>query len=188
MEERTLHSSFDDMDEFSRASNFASLMAGSGSGFTSRVSGASMGMSMPHGSSIVIQPVEKDRYVLGEVVACLSGTNLVAHRIIYKGHGKLANHLVTRGDAWLLCDPPIQLSEVVGKIASCDFNGAVIEVTVKNVEHVGFRKLAAAMSLIGTIAVMHLSIPGSKRLCRRARRASYLPGRIAGLIERLVKQ
>lgn len=90
----------------------------------STVQGACMGASLPDGSAIRIQLCQGARYEPGEVVACLVGTKLVTHRVVYDGtRGQSAGVLITRSDDKLLPDPPVHVRSVLGRVIAIETRG-----------------------------------------------------------------
>ena len=99
---------------------YAELLSRSGRTLESQIHGSSMGETIPDGSRIRIQWRDGDSYRAGQIVACLDHGFLFAHRIVHV-HG---DAIITQGDAWILCDPPLHLSQVVGEVISCQVRGA----------------------------------------------------------------
>lgn len=77
-----------------------------------------MGDSVPDGSRIRIRWTGGD-YHPGQIVACLDHGFLFAHRIVHVRR----DTIVTRGDGWILCDPPLPVSEVIGEVITCCVDG-----------------------------------------------------------------
>jgi hypothetical protein len=88
----------------------------------STVQGPSMGAALPDGSSIRIQLGPATVCQPGEIVACLIGTKLVTHRLVYDGTRR-AGVFITRGDDEILPDPPIDLRRVVGRVVAVESRG-----------------------------------------------------------------
>lgn len=83
----------------------------------STVTGASMGPGLGAGSRIRIALIYRARYEVGEVVAYLTGKQVVVHRVAHQGRtGTARGYLVTRGDATLVPDPPVELERVLGPV------------------------------------------------------------------------
>ena len=60
----------------------------------------------------------------GTVVAYVDGAGVVPHRIVRRGAGPLARqHVVTRGDGCILCDPPLPLDSLVGTVVARQDDG-----------------------------------------------------------------
>ncbi len=95
----------------------ASLLRKSRTAFESSISGISMEPTIPHGARIRIRPAEDDNYQVGQIVACVIGDSLFAHRIVYCGHaGRGGSVVLTQGDGWILCDPPTRKSLILGVV------------------------------------------------------------------------
>lgn len=83
----------------------------------SRISGHSMRSTLPAGSRIRIQCGNLDGAMSGTVVAFLGGSTLIAHRVVSRGRGPRArDFLLTRGDATIICDAPVQADRVLGVV------------------------------------------------------------------------
>src|SRR4051812_36296613 len=91
------------------------LMIGERSWIESRVKGSSMGNTLPDGCLVRIDSTRAP--ARGDIVAFVVGTALCTHRVVARSSriaGDGSEYLVTRGDDWLLCDPPIIASQVIG--------------------------------------------------------------------------
>lgn len=85
--------------------------------FESTVAGMSMGPALGPGSRIRIALVDRDRYESGEVVAYLAGSQVVVHRVAHRGRAAAARgYLITRGDAALVPDPPVDHDRILGPV------------------------------------------------------------------------
>jgi hypothetical protein len=83
----------------------------------STVQGMSMGRGLPPGSRIRIELIERARYDTGEVIAFLSDGQVIVHRVVHRGRiGMAANHVLTRGDATLVPDPPVEHARILGPV------------------------------------------------------------------------
>lgn len=78
--------------------------------------------AIPHNARIRIRTRESVDYREGEIVACVVGDSLFAHRIVYCGQGsRTRGFVVTQGDGWMLCDPPTHKERILGIVAEfCD--------------------------------------------------------------------
>ena len=85
--------------------------------FESTLMGMSMGAGLGPGSRIRIALVHRARYEAGEVVAYQAGSQVIVHRVVHRGRGGAARgHLITRGDATLVPDPPVEHGRVLGPV------------------------------------------------------------------------
>jgi hypothetical protein len=83
----------------------------------STVSGFSMGASLPPGSRIRIALLPTSGHAKGDVIAYLAGTQVIVHRVHHCGRaGAARQHLIARGDATLVPDPPVRLDHVLGPV------------------------------------------------------------------------
>jgi hypothetical protein len=92
---------------------YIELLSRVGRSLESSVQGSSMGLTIPDGSRIRIQWT--DTYRPGQIVACLQHGFLFAHRVVYTR----GDAIITQGDGWILCDPPVRDSEVIGEVVAC---------------------------------------------------------------------
>ncbi len=95
------------------------LLTRSGKIIESEVRGSSMGSAIPTGSRIRICPLAGSEYSVGQVVAFVAGNKLFAHRIVHCS----SRGVLTRGDAGILCDPPIPRESIVGAVTECFQDG-----------------------------------------------------------------
>ena len=106
----------------SDAGRVRALMAhfkSSGLQLESEIRGWSMTGSLPAGSRIRIRCEHLTGIPEGCVVAFMSGTTLIAHRIAHRGRERAAGAwAITRGDATLLPDAPIGDADVVGRVVA----------------------------------------------------------------------
>jgi hypothetical protein len=83
----------------------------------STVEGTSMGRGLPPRSRIRIALIRRERYETGEVVAFLDANSTVVHRVVHRGRlGAAAGYLLTRGDATLIPDPPVNHDQILGPV------------------------------------------------------------------------
>jgi hypothetical protein len=104
-----------------QASNRVHAAAGlrEGTVVTCRLIGGSMQDAIPAHSQIRIsfgRPVDR----VGEVVAFMEGSRVVAHRVAYRSRLRRHDFLVTRGDARILPDPPVPVPAVLGTVDQVD--------------------------------------------------------------------
>ena len=99
-----------------RITALVSSLRAPGRSIESTVEGMSMGRSLPPGSRIRIQLIDLESYDAGSVIAFLVGNKVVVHRVMYRGLGAAAGHLLTRGDAPLVPDPPVPHSQILGLV------------------------------------------------------------------------
>ena len=88
---------------------------GEGSVVECRIRGASMEPAIPRGSRIRIT-FSRGLHRVGDIVAFMVADKIVVHRIAHRA----GRHLLTRGDAMLLPDPPLDAAAVLGEVAEID--------------------------------------------------------------------
>jgi signal peptidase len=91
------------------------LLSRSGRIVESDIRGGSMGAAIPDGSRIRIRLTSEERFRPGQIVACMEKGFLFAHRVVHVRK----DAIITQGDGWVLCDPPIRISQVLGEVVSC---------------------------------------------------------------------
>ena len=82
--------------------------------FETCVRGGSMGTALPDGSKIRIRFVRENQLTVGQIVVYVSKYGVVAHRLVRCANSNGVRYLITRGDATICCDAPIQSSAVFG--------------------------------------------------------------------------
>ena len=97
----------------------AAMLKRAGSAVESTVRGSSMGRTLPPGTRIRITCAADAAYRPGAVVAFLAGDALIGHRVVARSRDRRRRDvLVTRGDAVMLCDPPIDPALVLGEVTA----------------------------------------------------------------------
>jgi hypothetical protein len=90
----------------------------------SRVKGPSMGKTLPDGAQILIGLCRRERYAPGSIVAFVGPQKITVHRVAFCGRsGRGKGVLVTRGDASLLPDPPLDVGSVLGEVIGVQADG-----------------------------------------------------------------
>jgi signal peptidase I len=83
-----------------------------------RADGQSMYPSIRDGESIIVEAVDTDRIVRGDILLCRHGGRVLAHRVVdLSGFGP-ERVVRLRGDAKGDCDAPIAASSVIGRVTS----------------------------------------------------------------------
>src|SRR6516225_11573525 len=83
----------------------------------SQVQGASMGTAIPDGAHIRIRAGPAEGLHTGKVIAFLTTSRVMAHRVVYEGRrGAARDFVITQGDGNWLCDPPVERSCIVGEV------------------------------------------------------------------------
>ena len=95
-----------------------------GRSFESTVTGTSMGSGLGPGSRIRVALVHRDRYEAREVVAFVSGDQVIVHRVAHRGRaGRALGYFITVGDATLVPDPPVDHGRILGSVTGVWFAG-----------------------------------------------------------------
>jgi hypothetical protein len=111
----------------------------------SQVQGASMGAAIPDGAHIRIRAGQAEGLCAGKVIAFLTKSRVMVHRVVYEGRRGAACHFVlTQGDGNWLCDPPVERSCIVGEVQSLATEGEWRPIGAPRI-HI-FRRLVARVS------------------------------------------
>ena len=122
-----------------------------------------MAPTIPDGALIRVLPAPVEGCRVGMVVACLSeGGTLFAHRIVRRVRSGGQEWLLTLGDGWRICDPPVPAGRVVGTVEAWrtdgDWTAPVLAPT---------RRGAAALLARGTTALVAASLHLHPQVARR---------------------
>jgi hypothetical protein len=118
-------------DEATRDSVGCELIADSlrrGREVSFRVMGSSMLPSILPGDELTVRPLEEVLPRSGEIVVFVRERKLFAHRMIAKSERAGNVQRVTRGDALIACDRPVEQSEVLGSVVRISRGGREISV------------------------------------------------------------
>ena len=76
-----------------------------------------MGLAIPDGSRLRIVYSEGSTWRKGEVVAFLAGSRVMVHRVMHVGRrGPARRFLITQGDGNWICDPPVAVDTIAGRV------------------------------------------------------------------------
>ena len=143
----------------------AALLAKAGRDIESTVVGRSMGRTLPEGTRIRIRAGAADAIGLGTVVAVAAGEMIFAHRVV----GVARGYVVLRGDAALLCDEPVAVSQLIGVVEACnDGTGwRPLPPPSREVRRISELQRRAILGALG----IHIALArGFARLCMRVAR------------------
>jgi hypothetical protein len=85
--------------------------------------GGSMTGAIPARSRIRIA-FTRGPYAPGEIIAFMIGARIVVHRVVYlRRRGRPHELLITRGDAMILPDPPLDAGAVLGRVVEVASDG-----------------------------------------------------------------
>ena len=122
-----------------------------------------MGSALPAGSRIRIKSGADDSWKVGDVIAFLAGSRVMAHRIAARGRfGKAKEFFIAQGDANWLCDPPVHCSAVIGGVEVVTAEGAWQPVAEAKVP--SYRKWAARGSQMAIRGLLEASPPLAIRI------------------------
>jgi hypothetical protein len=97
----------------------AHLLKQSRADVESQITGTSMCPTLPAGSLIRIACTNSPDPKAGDIVAFFRGDRLTAHRVVSRGRGaRGGEHVITRGDAVAVCDPPTPLAAMIGHVTA----------------------------------------------------------------------
>jgi hypothetical protein len=145
----------------------------------STVQGWSMRDAIPDGSRIRIKLNEPGTEKVGDVVAFLVGTRVVVHRVVYCGRRQPAvGHLLTRGDARIVPDPPLAKAHLLGTVTGIAGGDGWVQVGPRQ-RYSAVRELVVTLVAVAVSRVLE-SDPGFARAL-----AAY-SSRVEGLLRLLV--
>lgn len=78
--------------------------------------GCSMHPLIRAGDMIHVQPVGPTSFGVGDIVVYESGCRMIAHRVVRRWEENGCQLLLTKGDAFDGCDPPVPISRLMGKV------------------------------------------------------------------------
>jgi len=90
------------------------LLVRDGRTFEVRLTGTSMGRTIPDGSLVRVEPVAFHDVRRGDVIAFRDGDRVVAHRARFRARG----HVIALGDGYALPDLPIPAAAILGRITA----------------------------------------------------------------------
>ena len=114
--------------------------------FETCVRGGSMGTALPEGSKIRIRFARENQLTVGQIVVYVSKYGVVAHRLVRRANSNGVQYLITRGDATICCDVPIQSSAVFGIVTEFLSGGSWRPVPPPAPRWFGLRVVASAIS------------------------------------------
>ena len=124
--------------------------------------GGSMTSAIDAGSRIRIT-LNSAPYRAGEVVALMDDARLLVHRIVYVvGRGNGEQVLVTRGDAMMLPDAPVDATAVVGRVVAMR-DGARWRAIGPRVPPPRRERLLAFAVLVTVVLLAHVHVPSARR-------------------------
>jgi hypothetical protein len=134
----------------------------------STVQGPSMGRAIPAGSRIRIELGVQRSYDPGEVIAFVAGPHVIVHRVLTPAR---RGQVLTRGDAEVIPDPPIDADQILGAVTAIQRGGNWAPVERRSSQSFPVRVLASI--LLATIACSLYANPRAAavqvRLLRKGR-------------------
>jgi signal peptidase I len=115
-----------------------------GCGVRFRAKGGSMFPTFREGEAITVAPVKPGGVRLGDIVLCRVGFSVIAHRVVRVkrvGEGRV---FITRGDASLTSDEPVEASAVLGRVVAVERGGRTVHLTGRQARLAGAVRSAAA--------------------------------------------
>lgn len=138
--------------------------------------GVSMGDTIPDGTKLLIRLSEQEP-AAGEVVAFLLQKRVVVHRVVHVGRNAARRHLLTRGDAEGLPDPPVECRHVLGPVVAIERKGVWCSVPGPAVRP-GTERALASVALAATRSAMIFSPRFANALLRGVQRTRRLYVRV----------
>ncbi len=133
------------------------LMEGRGREVMAQVQGGSMAQTLPDAARIRIRSLAPDELQPGIVVALAMPSGLVAHRIVTRGRRGLSrDFIITRGDACIRCDSPVNVSIVAGRVTD-RWDGAQWEAVPRPLPLSPIRQALSALALFAPSIALEIS-------------------------------
>ena len=108
-----------------------------------RARGGSMFPTFRAGEAITIAPVKGGGVRLGDIVLFASGRGVTAHRVVrVRGEGE-GRVFITRGDASVTSDEPVEPSAVLGRVVAVERGGRTVPLAGRQVRLMGAVRTAA---------------------------------------------
>ena len=122
------------------------LLTRSGRTFDVRISGVSMGDTIPDGATVRVEPVEPAALRRGDVVAYREDDRIVAHRLWFRAR----KHSVLVGDGYELPDLPVADHDVMGRVTAIADAGVYREIAPRRTHtfHGRLTSLVACAALL----------------------------------------
>jgi hypothetical protein len=92
--------------------------------------------SIQDGESITVEPVAPSQVKRGDILVHHNGRGVIAHRVVRIARRNpllnaedsfLEPSFILRGDASSICDEPVEVDQVLGKVVSVERNGRLID-------------------------------------------------------------
>lgn len=134
--------------------------------FETRARGVSMGQTIPVGARIRVRCGTEEACRVGDVVVFMDGTELISHRVVYRGRSRSARaFVVTRGDGLVMPDRPVPLTSIVGRVTAVhrQDDWEIIEPSESASGGV-LRRAVRAAALAAVIVTLELNVPAARRL------------------------
>lgn len=85
--------------------------------------GSSMYPLFREGDNLFIEPVDRERISIGDIIVCQRGRRMVAHRLMEKYIDNGRTMFVTKGDTFTGFDDPFFSEDVLGKVTAIERKG-----------------------------------------------------------------
>jgi len=150
----------------------AAMLAKADAAIECEVAGGSMLPTIPPGSILRIRPNRGAVPSRGDVIAVAIRDRIIAHRVVRADAG--TGHLLTRGDADLLPDPPVPREWVLGRAVEVRVDGTWQP--IPPAPRIPAARTAAAALATGLVAAtMALSLSLADRIAHAMIRAARRP-------------
>jgi signal peptidase I len=119
-------------------------LLGRGYGVRCRAKGGSMFPTFRAGEAITVAPVKPGGVRLGDIVLFASRWGVTAHRVVRVRQAGEGRVFITRGDASMTSDAPVEASAVLGRVVAVERGGRTVHLTGRQARLVGAVRSAAA--------------------------------------------
>jgi hypothetical protein len=142
------------------------------------VEGSSMGDTLPEGTRLRVRLSPASLVSPGAIVALVSGSRLVAHRLVGYVRRRGASYVITRGDAWLAPDPPVDSLALIGSVVGIS-NGEGWRPPPPERPRPLFDRMLARLCLSGVRALLLIDARLARWLSGRLHRVEAIAARLS---------
>jgi hypothetical protein len=132
--------------------------------FECSLRGGSMEPTIPAGAEIRIRCAEPDSMREQDVIAFLSGSEIMVHRLWYRGRSLRASRfVVARGDRCLFPDAPIDIASIIGVVEGYRTTGEW-QPPVPPSRRRGFGRWVREIAFVSVAAMLEVSVGAARIL------------------------
>lgn len=145
--------------------------------------GNSMAPTLRDGSWIRVRPAAGGPFTAGQVLTYAAKDRLVAHRLVRSVKSGSAEYLITRGDATVCCDWPVEAMSVLGTVIGFSTDGLWQPVPPPPERGLGFRSMEFLISSL-VVNLLKVSPRASVSAAKSIIRIHGMAGKAKGYLKR----